>query len=397
MSTPVATSSVRRVTLAASATLTVAVLPVFLVGSLSADIGRELGFGTAGTGVAITGFFAAGGLTAVGMGRVTDRVGAKVAMRAGVVLSGICTLALGTIATQLWQLVVLLGLAGTAIGLVDTGGARSFSEAVRFGRQGLAFGIKEASVPAASMLAGLSLPVLADALGWQWAFVVGAALAPAVWFLVPPDPVPGDVDHAAHPASPDTDAPHRSTTRRATLVLFAVGVAFGAGASSAAATLFVPAVSDAGWTENAAGVLLAIASIASIATRLGLGWSSDLAPQHIRRMLAGALALGALGAALLAVSSAPAVVVAGALLVLGAGWGWSGLAFLRAVRATPEAPSIAAGIVLTGLATGGTVGPALFGVIASRWSYTASWWSAAGALAIAAAVAVVVRDHAASP
>ena len=89
MPAPVATSSVRRVTLAASATLTVGVLPVFLVGSLSADIGADLGFGTAGAGGAITVFFAAGGLTAVGIGRITDRVGARTAMRAGVLLSGV--------------------------------------------------------------------------------------------------------------------------------------------------------------------------------------------------------------------------------------------------------------------------------------------------------------------
>jgi MFS family permease len=395
-----APTSARRVVLAASTTLTVGVLPVFLVGSLSDEMGGDLGFGPTGTGAAVTVFFASAGVTAVATGRITDRAGSRTAMRAGVALAGACTLALGALVAHLWQLIALLGLAGTSIGLIDTGGARSFALAIRPARQGLAFGVKEASVPMASMLAGFSLPLFAEALGWRWVFVLGAALAPLVWLVVPAD-VPADVtggstvprpEGEGRPSAPTTGRAGRTRRTRAprsgSLVVFAVGVALGAGASSAAATLFVPAVTDAGWTEAAAGALLAVASVASMATRLGLGWTSDLRPGRIPAMLVGSLSLGAGGAVLLAVSSGPIVVVAGALGVLGAGWGWSGLAFLHAVRTTPRAPSVAAGVVLTGLAAGGSVGPVVFGVVAARWSYAASWWTAAGALALAAAVAL---------
>lgn len=383
----VAPPSARRVTVAASATLTVGVIPVFLVGALSSDMGADLGFGSAGTGLAITVFFAAGGVTAVVMGKVTERVGARAAMRAGVAISGVCTLALGTVVGSLWQLAVVLAVAGTAIGLIDTGGARSFADAIRAERHGLAFGAKEASVPAASMLAGFSLPLLASTLGWEWVFVVGAALAPAVWWMVPGGQRVGRLD----PVVAETDGEIALPRRRALLIVFAVGVAFGAAASSAAATLFVPAVTDAGWTSGSAGLLLAAASVVSIATRLLLGWSSDATPGGTWQLLAGSLGLGAVGVGMLATADSGILIPLGALLALGAGWGWSGLAFLSAVRATPDAPAVAAGIVLTGLASGGAVGPAAFGFLAETWSYQVSWTAASLALAVAAVLAVATR------
>lgn len=71
------------------------------------------------------------------------------------------------------------------MGRVDTGAARAFSDRVPVGRQGLAFGIKEASIPGASMLAGLSLPVIAAALGWRASFVAAAAVAAVVLVALP--------------------------------------------------------------------------------------------------------------------------------------------------------------------------------------------------------------------
>jgi MFS family permease len=380
---PVA-SSMRRATVGASAALTVAVLPVFLVGALSADLGEDLGFGAAGTGLAIAVFFAASGATAVPMGRITERFGAGASLRAGAVISGLCTLAVGTVVGSLWQLVVVLGVAGTAVGLADTGGARSFADAIGHARHGLAFGIKEGSVPAASLLAGFSVPLLAEQLGWRWVPVLAAGLAPLVWVLVPGARRLDGGGRRRQGRRPELRG-------RGTMVLFAVGVAFGAGATSAAATLFVPALTDAGWSAGAAGALLAAASVVSIGTRVGLGWSSDRLAGGTAWILAAALATGALGAVLLALSRHDTTVVVGALLLLGFGWGWSAVAFLSAVRASPDAPAVAAGIVLTGLAAGGALGPAAFGLLADRWSFTVSWWTTAAALAVAAAVSLLAR------
>ena len=52
-------------------------------------------------------------------------------------------------------------------------------------RQGLAFGIKQAAIPAATLIAGLAVPLVATTVGWRWAFAGGAALVLCVALLVP--------------------------------------------------------------------------------------------------------------------------------------------------------------------------------------------------------------------
>jgi predicted MFS family arabinose efflux permease len=366
-------SAVRAVA-AASSALTVGVLPVFLAGALSDSMAAELGFGSAGAGLAVALFFVSSAVTAVPMGRLTERLGPAAALRSGVVLSASVTLAIGAVAGAWWHLAVLLVLAGPSVGLVDTGGARLFTDAIRADRHGLAFGAKEASIPTASMLAGISIVLLAERFGWTWAFLIGAGLAPGVLALIP----------SSGPAYRPGGRATAPGSRSGTSVWFAVGVAAAAAASMAAATLFVPAMIDAGWTGAAAGALLALASIVTIATRLGLGWLSDRAPSSTWWHLVGAISVGAVGAGLLASGASGRLVPVGALLLVGAGWGWTGLAFLSAVRATPEGPATAAGLVLTGLAAGGAVGPASFGLIASRASYGTAWASCALALVVAA-------------
>lgn len=49
----------------------------------------------------------------------------------------------------------------------------------------MAFGIKEASVPAASMIAGVSIPLVAERFGWRPLFFPGVLVAPLIWMLIP--------------------------------------------------------------------------------------------------------------------------------------------------------------------------------------------------------------------
>ena len=378
-----------RVAVAASASLTVAVMPVFLLGALSDDIGDDLGFGSARAGLAVTVFFVSGALTAVLMGRLTDRIGATAAMRLGAGLAGLVLVASASLAGAWWHLAALLALGGVAVGLSDTGGARAFADAIRTERQGVAFGVKEASVPVAALLAGLSIPLLAQRVGWQATHLVAALGVPVVWWLVP-----GGLRGSGRPSDSVTSSARGPLS--AGLVVFTVGVGTAAAASSSAATLFVPAVTAGGLTASAAGLLLAAGSAASIAVRVAVGWLGDRAPQLTLPVLVGSLVLGAVGAGILVIDLRPLLVPA-AMLLLGAGWGWSGLAFLTAVRANPAAPATAAGVVLTGLAGGGAVGPAAFGAMASTWSYRVSWTACSVALAVGAALIAVARPRSDAP
>lgn len=371
-----------RVVLAGSVALTAAVVPVFLAGALSGRIGDDLGFGAGAAGAAVAAFFVGAGAFAVPMGHLTERIGPTRALRAGALVSAASALGVAALASSWWQLTALLAVGGSAVGLVDTGAARAFGDAVPPTRHGIAFGAKEASVPAASLAAGLSIPVLAEHLGWRSAFVAGALLAPLVWAVVP--------RLAADRPPPDDGA--AGEARRGPLVLFAAGVALAVGAATAASTLLVPAIEDRGWQEGDAGLLLAVASGVSIGVRLAAGSRGDRRPRSTWSMVATLLVIGAGGAVLLAATSAGPAGVLGAVAVIGGGWGWTGLAFQTAVRVGRDRPAAAAGLVLTGLSVGGAAGPAAFGALASAMSYSAAWASSAAALLVGAA-AILASKH----
>ena len=275
---------IRRV-VTVSLALTAVTAPVFLTGALSTRMRAD--FGGSGAAVAVTAFFVGAGLLSVPTGWVADRIGARRSLQAGVLVSGVADLVLATVVGGWWQAAAVLLVAGMAVGLVDTGGARAFSDGVPTRRQGLAFGVKEASVPAASMLAGLSIPLLAQQVGWRAAFAVAVAFTPAVLVLAPAD----------HGRREVADRPSRGGGQRGPLVLFAVGIALGTAAATAAATLFVPAFDDRGWSEGGAGFLLAVVSAASITVRLLSGWSSDRHPPSSWWATASLMAVGAVGAA----------------------------------------------------------------------------------------------------
>lgn len=363
-----------RTTAATATALACALVPVFLFGALSGLIRGDLEFDEAGVGAGVTVFFVAAGVGAVPGGRVTERLGPRVAMLLGASIAGVASLGLGVLAQQWWHAAVLLALAGSAVGLIDTGGARAFADVVPPRRQGLAFGIKEASVPAASMLAGAAVPLLGLTVGWRATFGLGLLLVPLVWLVLPPQV-------GARPTSEPVTS--RARPSRATLLLIAAGSAAGTGAATATASFLVPAATEAGLTAGVAGTLLAIGSLLSITTRVVAGHLADRTDDRDLTVTAAMLAVGTVGPLLLTTDLRTAA-VAGGLLALGAGWGWTGLVFLSAVRADPSAPAAAAGIVLAGLSTGGALGPVAFGVLVSRSGYTAAWTATAASMALGA-------------
>lgn len=90
----------------------------------------------------------------------------------GTLISGI---ALALIALDSWPLLLLAALVlGLSYGPNMPAASELIAEMVPEGRRGLAFSIKQSGVPAAGSLAGLSLPLLALALGWQAALLAAA-------------------------------------------------------------------------------------------------------------------------------------------------------------------------------------------------------------------------------
>lgn len=385
-----------RVIATAALALVCATLPMFLVGSLAPRIARELVIDEVAIGTLVSVYFLSGAIWSLPGGIVTDRIGSTAALRASAAIASAVALAVALGGRSWTILIVLFVLGGAAVPLADTGGARAISTGVPLDRQGLAFGGKEASIPIASLLAGLAVPVLGVHLGWRPAYLVAASLAALAIALIPGGldrPGPGrptaseatpasrpEVAHRRHPAAPAGTWP--------VLVMLAISAALAGAAGNSAPTFLVSSAVAADMAEASAGLLLAVASTAGVAARLISGVIADRGGITERRLMSLLMTVGAIGMASLAVGG-PAATLVGAMLTFGGGWGWTGLAFLAAVRLLPARPARAAGVILAGLGTGGALGPIVFGAFASTLGYRASWTAAALGTACAAALCLV--------
>ena len=154
--------------------------------------------------------------------------------------------------------------------------------------------------------------------------------------------------------------------------MLAAGAALGSAVGTTAGTFLVETATADGLSPAAAGALLAIGSVTSVVIRIVIGVRADrMSGGHLLRV-AGLLAAGVPGFLLLAAGSGPLLVL-GAMLAFGGGWGWAGLLNFAVVRRNRDRAATAAGVVLGGAAFGGGSGPLVFGLVAERWSYSTGW------------------------
>ena len=86
------------------------------------------------------------------------------------------------------------------------------------------------------------------------------------------------------------------------------------------------------------------------------------------------------------------IIIAGALLAYGAGWGWQGLLHFAVITRARAGAARSTGRLLMGFATGSALGPLILGQVAERFGYAQMWWAAAGvALAGAGVIASTTR------
>lgn len=356
---------------AVSCGLTLAALPVFLVGGLAVQIRAELGFTETQLGAAVTATFVVGALMGPIGGRISDRIGAQAAVLAGGALSAVALAGIALFAHGWGTLTALLALAGLSFSFMDPGLAILITRTISAGRHGLAFGIKEASVSTATLMAGLAVPAIALTLGWRWAFALGALPLVGLGALVP------RLELQA-PARASVAEEFPTPPRRAVMTVAAAAALASAAASGIGVFLTQSAVAM-GVSPGAAGYLLASGSVAGIITRVATGVRADRRGGPQLGMIAGMMATGAV-AMTLAAGGNGALLVIGTLGAFSGGWGWSGLLFLSLVRAKPASPGAAAGIGLAGLAIGNALGPLGFGVAAESFSFGVAW-GGAGVLA----------------
>ncbi|GEL21059.1 hypothetical protein PSU4_00130 [Pseudonocardia sulfidoxydans NBRC 16205] len=371
-----------RVLTAVTCSATLTMLPVFLLGATAPAVAADLHFDAGRLGLAVSAFWIAMAVAGLAGGHVAHALGPRVTTLTGIAI-GIASLAGLATAASFPLLVVFAVVGGIATALATPAGDMALFAVLPADRRGLAYGVKQASLPGASLLAGLGVPLVVLTVGWRWAFAAAVLVAlPALIAL--PRRLPRSHTPASSSAAP---APRRAVKPRG-LVPVSVAVGLAMAAVSATGGFYVVAAVDGGTAAPTAGFLLALGGVCGIGGRFIASWRFGTARRPMI-VCAGLMAAGGLGTAGLALTGSTGGLAAATVLACGAGWGWNGLLTQDVVASHPEATARASAAIMVGAATGGVAGPALFGLLATGAGYTVAWLCAGGCLLLAATVLVV--------
>jgi MFS family permease len=349
--------------------------PLYLVGAVGVAVRADLGLSATQLGAVVSVFFGVGAVLLPAGGRIVDRIGPRTAARLALAGAASCLFAVAVFGGTYPGLLAAMAVGGIGSTVAAPVGGMLIARVVRAGRRPLAFALERSSIPAATLIAGLSVPTLAAVVHWRAVFGIGGVLVAAVLLL----PVPG----MPRADGPGTQAPLRPVTP----LLLVTGMFFlGSAAATSLSTFLVGHGVDVGMSAGTAGIALAVTSAATIGVRIVLGLLGARVPG--RATSAALLLTGAAGFVLLAVPSVPAA-WAGALLAGAAGWGWTGVLGLAVVQSHPDAPGASTALVQAGGCAGGIAGPLLVGALTEHRGYGAGWLAMAGFAAVAGVVAAV--------
>ncbi len=356
-------------------------LPVFLTSALILQISVDLGFEVERLGIGVGIYFLAGVGTSILMGRLSEHLGPAMALRLGAVSSSLCLLLIAA-APDFRTLCACLFLGGICNALCQPAANLYVTRTIPASRRGLALALKQSAIPAATLVGGLAVPLVALTIGWRWSFVICAAVA-ATTATVVPSVARGSVESSG--GARGDGAPLGA------MLLLASTVGLGAAAAGCLASFSVAGAARIGIADASAGWLVAFGSALAIATRVTMGYRADFRSGGHLVIVGWMLFLGALGA--LGLRSQSAVVFALAVpFVFSTGWGWPGLFNLAVITNNSAAPGAATGFTQTGTYLGAAIGPMLFGLLADRFSWTLAWSVVPVFLALAALSAVVARS-----
>ncbi|MBY8862896.1 MFS transporter [Nocardia sp. CA2R105] len=362
----------------------VVIMPSYLTGTLAISMGPELGYTPSALGWLMGARFAAAASASAVAGRWVERFGATGGMRAAVLTVAATSISIGWFVRNPFVFGALFCLNGVALAAVQPAVDIWVARTVSGKRQGLAFGVKQAAVPTAALLAGFAAPVAAAGTGWRAVWLVVGASAVAVGVCLP--------WRSGGTAMAAATSTGRSRAQGSTSVLVVLAVCFGFGSVAVvtSTTFLVVSLVAAGSDEGGAGAVLAASSAVAITARLVLGYWADRIRGDLLVILCGFQVVGAVAFLMLGLVSGAGYLIA-APVAFALGLGWPGLLLLVVVRENARAPGAATGIVNTGSYIGSIAGPAIFGLLAARFGYSAGWLFTASCLLAAAMTALAGR------
>jgi MFS family permease len=373
---------------------TMVAFAVYCAPVMAPVVGPALGVSAATVGYYIAASYLGSMLSSAAAGGWIARFGPIRVSQAALAL---CLLGLLLAATG-WPLVVMLGGFIVGLGYGPTTPASS-SILVRTPKKyfSLIFSIKQTGVPAGGALAGLLVPTLILAFGWQWgAVAIGAAC------LVLAAAISGARRHYDRDLDPRAPVSLRSAFQPLGMVmadsrlrqLCVSGFVYGGVQITLVTYLVTFLVESFGLSLVLAGLVMAVAQVASVTGRIVWGILADRAVK--RRTMLGLLGLGMGASALLALTAGPhwplwlLFVYASAFGATAVGW--NGVYIAEVARRAPEGKASAAtGGALFFTFLGVVITPPLFNlVLAVAGSYSVAY-SVFAAPALAVGVWMLVR------
>lgn len=374
-----------RVASAAIATTIGSVIPVFLMGGLAVQIIGELGMSATQLGLVVSLYFAVSGITSIACGRAIERFGIVTGAYWGIGISAAAMIGIAAFAHSFLALALLMVFAAPANGLGQLSANAILATYGPKHRKGVLFGLKQATIPLSTMLAGISVPLIALTIGWRWAFVAAALVAlaaiPHLW------PIPDKRN--GH--SPSTGATAKSKVMSPAILVMTVATFAAATAATPTGSFLADYATQAGVSAGLAGLNLTLGGLFGVVARTFVGWIADrkggIDPLL---MMTGLLAVGAAGLAMFTVSAHWVIPVA-TILSFGFGWSWPGLLNFAIAGRYPAAPAAATGVTQTGVYLGGSLGPLGFGLLVDHSGYSSAWWAVAICMVVAAVLVEIGR------
>jgi sugar phosphate permease len=360
--------------------------------SLGPAIRDAFGLTLGQVGLAFTALALGTMVTMIAWGVLTDRIGERPVMVAG--LAGTAAALVGAgLATGFTGLLLALFAAG-AMGASATGASgRAIMGWFGWRERGTALGIRQMALPLGGGLGSLALPVLAaGAGGLRLAFFALAGVmlgGAAACLLLREAPERPQVLPPAQPATPPMRDPRLWRLGAASALLVV--------AQSAMLGFLVLFLHDErGIPAATAALVLAAVLLAGAAGRVRAGRVSDREARRIAPMRRRALAGAGLLVALAALAAAPALVLVPLLLAAGvATMTWNGLAFTAAAEISGKARAATAmSMQNTIVAVGGALSPAVFGAVVEAVGWAPAYLAlAAGPLTAWLVLAPLVGDE----
>ncbi|QHC24743.1 MFS transporter [Streptomyces sp. GS7] len=377
-----------------------AVTPGLMAPALAAPVQQALHLSGTAFGAAVTCFFACTALGSFAARRIVPRLPVRavlgaVGLLAAAVLAGLA------LAGHLWQLCLLLALAGLGNAFTQPVAARVIAADIAPGRHSFAGGLFGASLGAGPFLPGLLVTLVAAPYGWRPALWTAAgialtSLAAAALARRPAADSPSAAASSGAGQAPRTAAVHSPRTTGRVVAAWSVAAALATIGSNVGSAYFIQIGTASGFSAGTAGTLQMLASVLGIAVRLGSGRQADRAPHRIPRTVAAMMLTGTAGLALITAGT-PVTFLAGALLAVAGGWGWTGLLLAATMRLLPGESARAGAAMQGGLFAGAAIGPLSFGALSGQFGIPATVGLAAagpllGALLLIAGIRALAAD-----